>query len=147
MLRTILVNYLIDDKLSMLPTNALTERTIDGELESVQYEIFLENQHVISKRSDVTELGVKNFQKALPKNIRIAACQTCRYGNFSPYGDDDNEIFCLREFEFSNKSEVCDLFSDARNLEKRKRHLLDFCSNYKPISLIEYYTYNDWEWD
>ncbi|WP_404427821.1 hypothetical protein LG296_07340 [Ureibacillus chungkukjangi] len=147
MLRIILVNYLIDDKLSTLPTKALTERTIDGELEIIQYEVFLENQHVISKISNVTELGVKNFQKALPKNIRIAACQTCRYGNFSPYGDNDNEIFCLIDFDFKNKSEVCEIFSDASNLEKRRQHLLDFCSNYKPISLADYYTYNDWHWD
>ncbi len=143
----LLVNYLIDDKLSTIPTKALSKRTTDGELESIHYEIFIVNQHVISKISGVSELGVKNLQKALPNNIRIAACQTCRYGNFSPYGDNDNEIYCLRDFEFTNKNDVCEIFSDQSNLEEIKRHLLDYCSNYKPISLKDYYTYNDWEWD
>lgn len=59
----LIVNYLIDDKLSTIPTKALSKRTTGGELESIHYEIFIENQHVISKISDVTELGVKSFKK------------------------------------------------------------------------------------
>ncbi|MEQ6353698.1 hypothetical protein ABNX05_03645 [Lysinibacillus sp. M3] len=84
-----------------------------------------------------------NLQKVLLQIIKIASCQSCRYGNFCPFVDIDNEVFCLKDIEVNDKRDVCDVFSSHTSLEKRRRHLLDFCPNYMPIS-EEYYTYNDW---
>ncbi|MBU8878817.1 hypothetical protein BGM26_07410 [Bacillus sp. FJAT-29790] len=142
--KTLSVYYLIDDMLTVIPTKVFYEQSEDDELKNIHYEIYLERQRFISKASDVTELAIKNLQKVLPKNIRIASCQSCRYGNFCPYGDNDNEVFCLKDIEIKDKNDVCEIFSSNTALEKRRRNLLDFCPNYKPISLEKYYTYNDW---
>lgn len=138
------VNYLIDDILTAIPTKVFYVQVEDDELKDIHYEFFLGDHHFISKASDVTELAIKNLQKVLPKNIIIASCQSCRYGNFCPYGDNDNEVFCLKGIEIFNKNDVCEFFSLGKDVERR-RHLLDFCQNYKPISPKEQYTYNDWE--
>lgn len=143
--KTLSVNYLIDETLTVIPTKIFYVQLEDDELKDVHYEFFLGNQHFVSKASDVTELAIKNLQKVLPKNIKIASCQSCRYGNFCPYGDKDNEVFCLKDVEVSNQNDVCKIFLLGTDLEKRRRHLLDFCLNYKPISPKEQYTYNDWE--
>ena len=86
----------------------------------------------------------------LPKNIDILCCQSCRYGNFCPFGDNDNEIYCLKGFTFKDKSDVCTWFSksfsDWEALAKHKRPLLHYCKSYKPIREKEFYTYNDWEY-
>ena len=50
------------------------------------------------------------LQKQFPKSIKIACCQTCRHGNFCPFGDNDNEIFCLKNFTPKDKSDVVDIF-------------------------------------
>lgn len=143
--KTLSVNYLIDDTLTVIPTKVFYVPLEDDALKDIHYEIFLGNQHFISKASDVTELAIKNLQKVLPKNIKIASCQSCRYGNFCPYGDQDNEVFCLKDIEIFAKKDVCGFFSLGTDVEKRRRHLLDFCQNYKQLSPKEQYTYNDWE--
>lgn len=143
--KTLSVNYLINDALTVIPTKVSYEQLQDDELKNIHYEVFLENQHFISKASDVTELAVKNLQKALPKNMKIASCQSCRYGNFCPYGDHDNEVFCFKDVAIFDRNDVCEIFSLGIDLKKRTRHLLDFCQNYKPICPKECYTYNDWE--
>ena len=125
----LLVNYLINDTLSTIPTKVLYEQTVDDELKTIQYEVYIDNQLLISKASSVTELGIKNLQRELPNKIRIASCQTCRFGNFNPYGDHDNEVFCMRDFEFNNKNELCAIFSSSTEIEKIRHNLLDFLKN------------------
>lgn len=141
--KTLSVHYLIDGVLTVVPTRLLFEQSED-DLMNIHYEVLLENHRFISKASNDTEFAIKNLQKILPKNIKIASCQSCRYGNFCPYGDNDNEVFCLKDIEVYDRNDVVEIFSSNTDLEIRKRKLLDFCPYYKPISLKEYYTYNDW---
>jgi len=139
------VNYIIDGILLTIQTKMIYEQTNEDELQDIHYAINWKNDHFISRASSITEGAVINLQNALPSNISVACCQSCRHGNFCPYGDQDNEIFCLKDMIFNNKSEVCDFFSENRNsLNSRSRRLLEFCTDYKPISHNEYYTYNDW---
>ncbi|WP_431028901.1 hypothetical protein [Lysinibacillus sp. LZ02] len=142
--KTVSVYYVINDK----PTNILTKvfysHTVDGDLAHIHYEVDIDNRRFCSAATSNTELAVENLQKILPPNIKITCCQTCRYGNFCPYGDQDNEIFCLHSMKITDKSDVCHLFTSSKTLDKRKRHLLDICPNYKPICDKEHYTYNDW---
>ncbi|QCR32044.1 hypothetical protein C1N55_07610 [Lysinibacillus sp. SGAir0095] len=105
--QTLLVNYLINDTLSTIPTY---EQTVDDELKTIQYEVYIGNQLLISKPSSVTELGIKNLQRELPNKIRIASCQTCRFGNFNPYGDHDNEVFCMRDSSLIIKTSFVQFF-------------------------------------
>ncbi|WP_107841952.1 hypothetical protein [Metasolibacillus meyeri] len=134
------VHYCVNDVIQMLPTKVFLEQNDDGEPTSVCYEV----QGYQSLPVDSTEFAVKNLQKALPQNMKIAACQTCMFGNFNPYGDMDNEIFCLKGLDVQNKRDVCAAFEGEEQISERSRTLLAFCSAYKPINENERYTYNDW---
>lgn len=143
----LLVHYIIDGILTEVPTNMLYEQSDEDERRSIHYEVNFGNQHLISCSADDTEFAVKNLKRVLPTNIMIACCQSCRHGNFNPYGDYDNEIFCLKDMTYNNKMEVCEIFSEKYDLLKaRRRKLLDFCSDFMPLFDEEYYTYNDWEY-
>lgn len=140
------VNYIIDGMLSAIPTKMIYEESNENEIKNIRYEINLKNRHFVSDASDATEYAIINLQRVLPPNISIACCQSCRHGNFCPYGDYDNEIFCLKDMTANNKEDVCKLFSEKFDLlDTKKRKLLDICINYKPISDDEYYTYNNWK--
>jgi hypothetical protein len=142
---TLIVNYIIDGKLSKKPTKMYYESLDDDEMQNIHFEVKLNNQHVQSKLSDSVEYAIKYLQNALPDNIRIACCQSCRHGNFNPFGDLENEVFCLSDMNPCNKDDVVEIFSNQeKSIESRSRKLLDFCKEYKPISDNEKYTYNDW---
>ncbi len=136
------VNYIIDGILSVIPTKMIFEQLNEDEIQSIHFELDLGNRQFVSNSSDVTELAIVNFQQILPSNINIACCESCRHGNFCPFGDNDNEVFCFKDLSFSNKMDVCDFFNNNYP-EDRIRKLLDYCTDYKSIT-NEYYTYNDW---
>ncbi|WP_143006800.1 hypothetical protein [Paenibacillus tianmuensis] len=139
------VNYIIDGKLSVTSTKMFYEQRNKDEMRSIHYEVQLNNQRFRSKASDVTEFAIKNLQKELPTNISIACCQSCRHGNFCPYGDDDDEVYCLKDKKPNSKGDVVELFSTQdKSMKSRSRKLLDFCNDYKIMAHTEYYTYNDW---
>lgn len=141
----LMVNYIIDGMLYVIPTKMIYEQLNEDEIRNIHYEINFENHFVITNVCNYTEGSIINLQRVLPKNIIVACCQSCRYGNFCPYGDNDNEIFCLKNMTPKNKSDVCKIFiENYDSLTGRSRRLLDFCTDYKPISHNEYYTYNDW---
>jgi hypothetical protein len=120
----------------------------EDEIDNIHFEVNFGSHHIKSDASNITELAIANLQRALPPNIKIASCQSCRHGNFCPFGDRDNEVFCFKDIEINDKSNLCKLFSDNINCIKiRSRKLLDFCKDYKPISHSEYYTYNDWDYE
>ncbi|WP_010074051.1 hypothetical protein [Clostridium cellulovorans] len=74
-------------------------------------EINLGEYAIITQAHTEIEYAIKYLQKALPSNISIACCQSCRYGNFCPYGDNDNEVFCFKNLTPQNKADVCEIFS------------------------------------
>lgn len=121
------------------------EQSDENEMRNIHYEINSGKYNIISEIYNNTEYAILYLQKVLPTNINIACCQSCRHGNFCPYGDNDNEVFCFNDITPNNKYDVCEVFSEnSIFLKKRSRKLLDFCIEYKPISHDEYYTYNSW---
>ncbi|MFJ5714280.1 hypothetical protein [Neobacillus sp. NPDC093127] len=142
---TLNVNYIIDGTLKVKPTKMFYEQLDEDKMQNIHFKIQLNNQHIYSNSSNSTEYAIKYLQKELPDNISIACCQSCRHGNFNPYGDMENQVFCLKDKTPRNRDEVVEIFSKQdKSLERRIRKLLDFCKDYKPISPNEKYTYNDW---
>jgi hypothetical protein len=139
------VSYIIDGILTVIPTKVICELSDENELQKVHYEVIWKNNTIISKACSDTEFAIVKLQEVLPPNISIACCQSCRHGNFCPFGDCDNEIFCFKDMTPNDKSDVCEFFlGNQDSLGVRSRKLLGFCKDYKPICPNEYYTYNDW---
>lgn len=140
------INYLVDGISSTLQAKMFYEKTEENELINVHFEMSVGAQSSISKKCDTLEDAIVYLQSVLPQNISLVCCMSCRHGNFCTYGNNDDEIFCLKGFTPKNKSDVCDLFSNHFNLIKEKsRRFLDFCKEYAPIDDATYYTYNDWK--
>ncbi|MCH1627511.1 hypothetical protein [Fredinandcohnia quinoae] len=145
---TLKVNYIIDEKLSVKPTKMIVEQLDQDEKQNIHFEVHFNNRHFQSKPSDSTEYAIKYLQRKLPDNINIACCQSCGHGNFNPFGDMENEVFCLKDKTPSNKADVVEIFSNQdKTFKTRSRKLLDFCKDYQTISHNEKYTYNDWDLD
>lgn len=139
------VNYIIDGILCVIPTKVIYEKSHEIKIPRIYYEIKGEKLNVTSQISGDTESSIVKLQQALPSNVRIACCQSCRNGNFCPYGDCDNEIFCLKDIIVNDKNDVCEFFTTNHDLVRiTSRKLLHFCSDYEPICHSKYYTYNDW---
>ena len=72
-------------------------------------------------------------------------CDNCKYGNYCPFGGED--LYCMKDYKFSNKSALCDLFNDfnVQNdiFENKVREKKFYCDAYERINHNEYYTYND----
>lgn len=139
------VNYVIDGKLTVKPTKMFYEQLDEDEIQNIYFEVHLNNVKVQSKLSDSIEYAIKYLQKILPDNTSIACCQSCRHGNFCPFGDMENEVFCLKDMNLSNREDVVGIFlKKDKSFGLRSRKLLDYCKDYKSISESEKYTYNDW---
>lgn len=139
------VKYIIDGKLSVILTKMFYEELDDGEIQNIRFEVKLNNIYIHSKPTDLTEYAIKYLQKELPDNIVIACCQSCRHGHFNPFGDNENQVFCFKDMNPSNKDEVVHIFvNQDKSFGTRSRILLDFCNDHKPVSHNEKYTYNDW---
>ena len=139
------INYIVDDILSVIPTKVIYEQSDKTQTEEIHFELNLGGYNIITRVHTEIEYAIKYLQKSLPSNMSIACCQSCRHGNFCPYGDNDNEVFCFKDITPNNKDDVCEVFyKDSVFIKGRGRKLLDFCIEYKPILHDEYYTYNDW---
>ena len=98
---------------------------------------------------DCMEYAIIDLQKQLPNNIQIVCCESCKHGNFHPAGNDENKIFCLRDYTPHNKSDVAGIFIDddysrlPKNTAIYSNELLHWCDKYDRIN-DNYYTYNDW---
>jgi len=90
-----------------------------------------------------TKLALVALQRNLPENCRIEACISCRYGNFCPIGDVDNEIFCLCDVHPRDRNDVLYYTVNEHEIERRKRQLIYVCDSYEPLCPEEeYYAYN-----
>lgn len=142
------VNYIIDKKLFSILTKVIYEKSNEGEIQTIHYDVKGKHFNVTSEPSANTEYSIVNLQRALPSNVKLACCQSCRNGNFCPYGDDDNGIFCLKDIIINSKNDAIEFFTENPDLAKtRSRKLLHFCNDYEPICHSKYYTYNDWDWN
>lgn len=84
-----------------------------------------------------------DLQKKLPVGVNIKCCLTCRYGNMCPAGNWPGEIFCTKEVEITQKSDLFFYTVDDAEREKRIHECTDICDKYCKQS-DEYYTYNDY---
>ncbi len=92
--------------------------------------------------AETTEKVLIEFANSLPADWKIRSCISCRYGQFCPVGNADNELFCVNDFE---PNEVCDLWyvtEDEAERTIRSRNLFHLCDLYVPQS-DDYFTYND----
>ena len=149
-----LLHFLVDG----IRQSQLVNKIIHGRDDEYELDIFVlrltlhGNTYVSSRLYDCMEIALIDLQKQLPKNTQIICCQSCKHGNFCPFGDQDNEIFCLKEHRPSNKRDVVNLFQDYDadyfNNKKSLPHneLSHICENYVMIS-DDYYTYNGWNYD
>lgn len=94
----------------------------------------------IQLTNESTESALKDLSTLLKNKYKIQSCFTCRYGNFCPVGNYDNEIFCMDDFEPKSKEDVYFFTEDAQQRKKRARTLFDICPKFKPCSK-GYYTY------
>ena len=127
------------------------EKTIigyDEEMETYSFELEVSiNGTKYTAQHNVMEFAIIDLQKNLPQNMKIACCQTCRHGSFCPFGDQEDEIFCLIDYSPQNKEDVVDIFSrrNSGNNALRPNSLLHKCEYYQEINNSYYsYNYNDW---
>ena len=86
--------------------------------------------------------AIADLQKNLPKEVIIHSCLTCKHGNMCPVGNDQNEVFCLKDITPKNKEDLFFYTEDYTERDKRRRKYFGFCEDYAPQS-VDYFTYND----
>lgn len=87
-----------------------------------------------------TEGVFSKLSEKLKGKYEIYSCYTCRYGNFCIFGDQDNEIFCINDFEPKSKTDLIPVMTDKKEIEKRVRTLFHVCDSHM-ICCDDYYTY------
>ena len=139
------VNYIIDGSLSVILTKVICEKHHKSEIQRIYYVIKGKGLNIVSETSGDTESSIVKLQKSLPQNTSIACCQSCKNGSFCPYGDNDNEIFCLKDMSINDRDDVCEFFTTNHDLVRsRSRKLIEFCKDYESICDAKHYTYNNW---
>lgn len=93
--------------------------------------------------AESTELALIDIAKQLPGRCSIKSCLSCRHGNFCPFGNADNEIFCIKDFSPKQKSDLYEVTQNGLERIKRRHLLFDLCPDYMP-AIEEYYHYNDY---
>ncbi len=69
----------------------------------------------------------------LPEDWQVKSCFTCRHGQFCPYGNADNEIFCMRGLDPQTIPQLCDWMVDFEEMDKRSRTVFSLCEEYQPM--------------
>lgn len=86
---------------------------------------------------------IADLQSKLPNDVKFACCMTCRHGNLCPFGNEENQLFCTKDIEITNKEDMCDLFIQTDPFEDRAVTSFNFCEDFVYQS-DDYYTYNDY---
>ena len=95
----------------------------------------------IGKNLDWTD-AFANLQKALPDDVKIHCCMTCRYGTLCPYGCIPNYILCSENAAIKSDSDVID-WLDKVDENSIKRSSFGYCEKYCSANENDY-TYNDY---
>lgn len=83
------------------------------------------------------------MQNQLPKGVYIKCCVTCRHGNFCPYGNYPDEIFCTKDVTIKNCGDVCRYTADIEKERQNRLRKSTFCCNDYKIQTEDFFTYND----
>ena len=94
------------------------EMQFDEDTEYDKLSMFIDGERI--ELTGNTESIFEQLSKILNEKYKIHSCYTCRFGNFCPIGDQDNEIFCVNDFEPKCKS---DLYFVTEDSEERKKKL------------------------
>ena len=114
------------------------EMQFDEDAENDKFSMHLDNEEI--ELTGDTESILMKLSKLLKDKYEIHSCYTCRYGNFNPIGNMDNEIFCVNDFKPKCKADLLFICEDIGEQKKRRRTLFDVCESFKPCS-DDYYTY------
>ena len=114
------------------------EMQFDEDTEINKLSVYIDGEKI--ELTGNTENIFIELSKLLNDKYKIHLCYTCKYGNFCPVGDKDNEIFCVNDFEPKCKSDLYFVTEDSAERKKRNRTLFDVCKDYQPCS-DDYYTY------
>lgn len=125
-----------------IEANIISRFNDDGDVISSSVGINIDNDRLWGMGS-TKEYAILNLIKQLPHTIKLKSCITCRHGNFCPYGDNEDEIFCLKDIIPTQKTDILFYTSDPAECDKRLRRLLSVCDDYKPMEK-DFYTYNDY---
>ena len=125
--------YLLYLKSSEEIVTADAKYQFDEDNDLVKVELVVE-ENIIELVGDCAESVFRKLSAKLSDKYKIHSCYTCRCGNFCPYGDQDNQIFCINDFEPKCKEDVLFIFQDEEEMKKRSRTLFDVCSGFKPCS-------------
>jgi len=147
MIKDNLIHFSIDGNTQ----SGFFKKDITGHDEETQTDFFTFEVTIDDKvytiQNNTMELVTIILQRQLPKNVKILCCQTCMHGNFCPFGDQEDEIFCLIDYSPKEKFDVVDIF--LRHIEGdmalQSNRLLHKCENYQEV-FDSYYSYNDWLW-
>ena len=131
--------YLLYLKSSEEIVTADAKYQFDEDNDLIKVKLVVE-ENIIEVDGDCAENVFRKLSSKLSNKYKIHSCYTCRYGNFCPYGDQDNQIFCINDFEPKCKEDVLFIFQDEEEMKKRSRTLFDVCSGFKPCS-DDYWTY------
>ena len=87
--------------------------------------------------------ALADLERKLPKDVKIACCMTCRYGNMCPYGNEENVLFCTKDLTITSKEDMISLFNETNPFEERSVASFDYCDDFS-FQCDYYYTYNDY---
>ena len=92
--------------------------------------------------------AIAELENKLPGDAHFECCLTCRFGNHCPYGNNEDELFCMKGCEIKDKSDLC-FYLNENNIypdenKKRLKRYSDYCEDYQAFS-DEFYTYNYYE--
>ena len=85
-----------------------------------------------------------NMQKALPENIKLKCCLTCRHGTLCPYGNIPNYVLCSHSESINDKDDVI-VWLDRVDIDGVKRTSFQSCQHFE-FANEKHYTYNDFLW-
>ena len=85
-----------------------------------------------------------DLQNQLPEGVTLKCCLSCRHGSMCPFGNQPNELFCLKESKVGSKAELSELsfWTSEEEKHKRSRHYTDACEDWEAQS-GDYFTYTD----
>ncbi len=86
-----------------------------------------------------------DLQSKLPPDVKLACCMTCCYGNMCPYGNEINNLFCLKDKIITDKKDVCKIFDRNDAFEKYEVFSYGYCDDFVYQS-NKFYTYNDYSY-
>ncbi len=143
------INFIIDGSIVSINTCVEIDYNKEFDIPIVSFSFKWSEYYIDTSPKLDYEYAIKKFQDMLPTHIKIVGCISCRHGNFCPFGDNENEIFCFKDKKFESKSDVCKEFANKGSWIDntcRAKELLHYCEDFAPISEKDYYTYNDWHY-